>query len=116
MLDKVKRYLRIMGDGDNLLLVSLIQGAKQYLHNAGVVEPEPDPESEPEEPDGEEGEDGEGEEPEPEPVLDASPRALYELAVTLYVNMLCNGATEDSLDRAMTAIILQIKDYGGGEE
>ncbi len=95
MLNAVKRYLRIVGDQDDVLLVSLIQAAKQYLLNAGVAEPE--------EPD-----DGE-----PKPVYGASPRALYQLAVTLYVNMLYNGAPEDSLERAMTAIILQMKDYGG---
>jgi hypothetical protein len=35
---------------------------------------------------------------------------LYDLAVTLYVNMLYNGADDKSLEAAMTSIILQIKD------
>ena len=38
---------------------------------------------------------------------------LYDLAVTLYVNVLYNGADDKSLEAAMTSIILQIKDYGG---
>ena len=87
LLDKVKQYTRA-GDGDDLLLISLISAAKEYLKNAGVVEP-PIPE-----------EDG--------------PLSLYELAIALYVNMIYNGGKETLLDQAMTAIILQIKTYKGG--
>ncbi len=84
LLDKVKEYVRA-GEGDDLILLSLISAAKQYLYNAGVSEPKS-----PEE---------------------YGPLSLYELAVILYVNMLYNGGKETLLDKAMTAIILQIKQY-----
>ncbi|MDD5486949.1 MAG: head-tail connector protein [Dehalococcoidales bacterium] len=101
LLDKVKNYVRA-GDEDDLLLVSLISAAKQYLSNAGVEEP-PAPE-EPEDYDEHEEyvlpeEDGE--------------LSLYELAVVLYVNLIYNGGKETLLDQAMTGIILQIKNYNG---
>jgi hypothetical protein len=41
---------------------------------------------------------------------------LYELAVSLYVGMIYDGDEKSKLDRAMTAIILQLKDYSGGDE
>ena len=126
MLSMVKRYLRIDGDQDDALLVPLIAAAKQYLLNAGVVEPEEPPsgngeDGEPEdgEPEDGEGEDGEGEdgEPEPEPIPELDgPTALYRTAVCLYVNMLYNGLSDKALDAAMTAIILQIKKYGGEDD
>ncbi len=102
LLDKVKQYTRA-GDGDDLLLISLISAAKEYLKNAGVVEP-PIPDV----PD----DYGSGKEyvlPEED-----GPLLLYELAIALYVNMIYNGGKETLLDQAMTAIILQIKTYKGG--
>lgn len=94
LLDKVKSYVRLSGSEDDMLLASLISAAKQYLLNAGVQEP-------PETGGGSEG-----------------PGDLYDLAVSLYVSLIFDGADE-KLDRAMTAIILQIKNYGnyggGGE-
>lgn len=89
LLDKVKNYVRA-GDEDDLLLVSLISAAKQYLSNAGVDEHEEYVLPE---------EDGE--------------LSLYELAVVLYVNLIYNGGKETLLDQAMTGIILQIKNYNG---
>lgn len=93
MLDKVKSHLRVDGSEDDMFLASLISAAKQYLLNAGVHEPEVD-------------ESGNGK------------LSLYELAVTLYVSIIFDGDDKSKLDRAMTAIILQIKDYSGvgGEE
>jgi hypothetical protein len=82
LLDRVKEYVRA-GEGDDLLLLSLISAAKQYLSNAGV----------------------------PEPPAEEEAVALYELAVVLFVNMIYNGGKETWLDKAMTAIILQIKQY-----
>jgi hypothetical protein len=82
LLDRVKEYVRA-GEGDDLLLLSLISAAKQYLSNAGV----------------------------PEPPAEEEAVALYELAVVLFVNMIYNGGKETLLDKAMTAIILQIKQY-----
>jgi len=101
LLDKVKNYVRA-GDEDDLLLVSLISAAKQYLSNAGVEEP-----SAPEEP-----EDYDEHEnyvlPEEDGVL-----SLYEQVIVLYVNLIYNGGKETLLDHAMTGIILQIKNYNG---
>jgi uncharacterized phage protein (predicted DNA packaging) len=96
LLDKVKQHLRVDGSEADVLLASLVSAAKQYLLNAGVHEPEAGGEEEP----------GNGK------------LSLYELAVALYVSMIFDGDDKGKLDRAMTAIILQIKDYsgGGGEE
>lgn len=100
LLDKVKEYVRA-GDGDDLLLISLISAAKQYLLNAGVAEP-PSPDVPSDYDSG-----AVFTLPEEDGLL-----SLYELAVVLYVNMLYNGGKETLLDQAMTAIILQIKSYG----
>jgi len=91
LLSKVKNFLRV-GDEDDALLVPLISAAKQYLLNAGVEDPENT-------------EEGDGE------------QSLYELAVILYCHKIYYG-NEDGLDRAMTGIILQIKDYSlnGGDD
>lgn len=40
-------------------------------------------------------------------------QALYDTAVSLYVDKLYDGADNKALEAAMTSIILQIKDYGG---
>ncbi|NMA24755.1 MAG: phage gp6-like head-tail connector protein [Clostridiales bacterium] len=90
LLNSIKRYLSVDGSEDDMLLASLISAAKQYLLNAGVREPD------------EEADDGK--------------LSLYELAVSLYVSLVYDGDDKGKIDRAMTAIILQIKDYGGGEE
>lgn len=104
LLDKVKYYVRAgEGDEDEILLISLISAAKQYLANAGVQEPE-----QPEAPEEEEEHDEHGEFTLPEEDGELS---LYELAVALYVNMIYNGGNEKLLDQAMTGIILQIKGY-----
>jgi uncharacterized phage protein (predicted DNA packaging) len=97
LLDKVKQHLRVDGSEADVLLASLVSAAKQYLLNAGVHEPELSD-------DDEEANNGK--------------LSLYELAVALYVSMIFDGDDKGKLDRAMTAIILQIKDYsgGGGEE
>lgn len=79
LVEKVCNFLRIDPFDNALVIEPLILAAKQYLTNAGVTEPT----------------DGE---------LD-----LYELAVTLYVNMIFSG-NEDKLETAMTGIILQLKD------
>ena len=91
LLNSIKRYLRVDGSEDDMLLASLISAAKQYLLNAGVSEPEA-------------GEVGDGK------------LSLYELAVSLYVSMIYDGDDKSKLDRAMTAIILQLKDYSGGDK
>ncbi len=83
---KVKDFLRI--EGEDRVLSPLISAAIAYLENAGVEEPELDSGST------------------TSPAL-----ALYELAVILYVNAIYSGG-ENKLGAAMTAIMLQIKDYG----
>ena len=106
LLDKVKEYVRA-GEGDDPILLSLISAAKQYLYNAGVSEPTASVVSSSNEYDS-------GQEytlPQ-----EYGPLSLYELAVVLYVNMLYNGGKETLLDKAMTAIILQIKEYPMTEE
>jgi len=100
LLDKVKEYVRA-GEGDDPILLSLISAAKQYLYNAGVPEPT-GPVVVPS------NEDSGQEYTFPQ---EYGPLSLYELAVILYVNMLYNGGKETLLDKAMTAIILQIKQY-----
>lgn len=87
MLEQIKRYLRITGSEEDILLTSLILAAKQYLANAGV--PAPDQGT-------------------PEGVAE-----LYTLAVTLYVSMMYEGVENKALEAAMTSIILQIRNYGG---
>lgn len=97
LLAKVNGFLRIEA-GDTTTL-PLIQAAKAYLENAGVLEPEAIEESDLVE--------------ESELWDDAeNPLMLYELAVAIYVCTVFNGG-EGKLQAAMTAIILQIKDYGG---
>lgn len=103
LLDKVKEYVRA-GEGDDPILLSLISAAKQYLYNAGVSEPESPVVS----PLNENEYDSGQEYTLPQ---EYGPLSLYELAVILYVNMLYNGGKETLLDKAMTAIILQIKQY-----
>ena len=53
---------------------------------------------------------------EPDEEADDGKLSLCELAVSLYVSLVYDGDDKGKIDRAMTAIILQIKDYGGGEE
>ena len=114
LLGFVKKYLRIDGSADDALLLSLIGAAKEYLINAGVPVPDSTDEVietgssgdpyDPYELDNDTAEEAEG------------GISLYNLAIALHVNQIYNmGADGDKLDRAMTSIILQIKDYGGGE-
>ncbi len=198
-LETVKRYLRISGGEDDVLLASLISAGQQYLENAGVTSPTPPdelPYASVEFGEGEDGvitvtapvagiagdgysvriveaeEVGEGEEAELTATLDdklitvtlaeggntalgiagaiaelgfeasasgegtgtfteamsaiqfsggeteaentyLQEQALYDTAVSLYVDKLYDGADNKALEAAMTSIILQIKDYGG---
>jgi hypothetical protein len=99
-LETVKRYLRINGSGEDTLLTSLSLAAKQYLLNAGVKPPIPPTEAT-----------YFSGGATVEEAAYKQELELYDLAVTLYVNMLYNGADDKSLEAAMTSIILQIKDW-----
>lgn len=81
MLEQVKRYLRIDGSEQDILLTSLVTAAKQYMANAGI----PDT---------------------------CEQQDLYILAVSLYVGLMYDGVENKALDKAMTAIILQLKNGG----
>lgn len=85
LVQKVKDFLRVSDDDT---LQPLILAAEAYLANAGVMPPE----------------EGEGD-------VWMKIRALYELAITLYVSLVYSGGGSN-LEPAMTAIILQIKNYG----
>lgn len=85
LLDKVKSYLRIDGEQDDVLLTSLIAATKLYLANAGMIL-----------------EEGATEER----------AALYELAVSLYVHDTYHGG--NVMEKALVGIILQWR-YSGGD-
>lgn len=83
-LDELKTYLRIDGGEDDTILALLMDAAKEYLHNAGVVLP-----------------------------ADGSTSNLYNLAVMLYVALHYeNRDPAQKMDRfsfALESIILQLK-------
>ncbi len=94
LLEFVKSLLGFYGTGGDPVLGYLILAAQEYLKNAGVKEPE-----------------------EPDEPTDASQKetALYRIAVATKVKILHDGDLKGDLERTLTSIILQIKDYAGGE-
>ncbi|BAD74817.1 MULTISPECIES: head-tail connector protein [Geobacillus] len=83
-LNEVKNYLRIDGSEDDAILTLLIDGAKEYLKNAGV--------------------------PESDSALYKLAVMLY---VALHYENRDPSAKMDKLNFAFESIVLQLKDYGG---
>ena len=84
LFEFTKDMLGFYGAENNVVLSSLILAAEQYLNNAGVVAP-------------------------------AAPekQALYQVAVATHAKIIHDGDPKGDLGRALTSIILQMKDYGG---
>ncbi|MEC0242771.1 head-tail connector protein [Paenibacillus dokdonensis] len=78
----LKSYLRIDGSEDDTVLALLLDAAKEYLHNAGVPEPEQGVESK-----------------------------LYDLAVMLRVHRerARDEKEVERVEKSLTSIILQLK-------
>lgn len=97
MLEKVKTYLRIDGGEDDEILSLLIDAAKSYLDDAGVIEKDLPPEDA-----------DEDEKTKIERYI-----AKYELAVMLLVAMNYEnrnpGIKIDKLNFGLESIILQLK-------
>ncbi|WP_078428770.1 head-tail connector protein [Alkalihalobacterium alkalinitrilicum] len=101
-LQTLKTFLRIDGSEDNNLLTSFINAAKSTLRNAGVVEPQVDADA------------NEEEKMQQEEELDQ-----YNLAIMLYVKREYDPLTGIELERiekSIEGIILQLRDYTGGED
>lgn len=81
-LELLKEYLRIDGSEDDTVLALLLDAAKEFLRNAGVLEP------------------SEGEE-----------SKLYDLAVMLRVHRerARDEKEVERVDKSLTSIILQLK-------
>jgi uncharacterized phage protein (predicted DNA packaging) len=86
-LEELKNYLRIDGSEDDTLLTLLIDGAKEYLKNAGV--------------------------PESDSALYKLAVMLY---VALHYENRDPSAKMDKMNFAFESIVLQLKDYGGTEQ
>jgi uncharacterized phage protein (predicted DNA packaging) len=83
-LDEVKNYLRIDGSEDDGILTLLVDGAKEYLANAGV--------------------------PESDSALYKLAVMLY---VALHYENRDPSTKMDKMNFAFESIVLQLKDYGG---
>ena len=92
LLEFVKNLLGFYGTGGDSVLGPLVLAAQEYLKNAGVKEP------------------GESDNPE-----ESKETALYRVAVATRVKILHDGDMKGDLERTLTSIVLQIKDYAGGE-
>ena len=88
LIEFVKGLLGFYGSGGDTVLAPLILASQQTLANGGVVEPE---------------------------TTDEKATALYNTAVALQVKILSDGDEKGHWQRALTGIVLQIKDYSGGE-
>lgn len=97
MIDKIKNYLRIDGGEDDEILSLLIDAAKSYLDDAGVIEKDLLPEDADED----------------EKMKIERYIAKYELAVMLLVAMNYEnrnpGIKIDKLNFGLESIILQLK-------
>ena len=120
LLAFVKNLLGFYGDGQDTLLTPLILSAERYLKNAGVKAP-PDAPVAPEEP-GEEATPEETEAYETALAIYTLAKAEYDkevspynLAVAVRVKIIHDGDPKGDFERTLTGIILQIKDYAGGE-
>lgn len=88
LMEFVKGLLGFYGSGGDTVLAPLILAAQQTLKNGGVKEPDSE---------------------------DEKVVSLYNTAVALQVKILSDGDEKGHWQRALTGIILQIKDYSGGE-
>ena len=91
----VKGLLGFYGSGGDSVLAPLILAAQQTLILAGVNPPL------------EEGEEG---------TLDEKAISLYHTAVALQVKILSDGDDKGAFRQSLTAIILQLKEFGGEDE
>lgn len=106
LLEFVKNLLGFYGAGGDSVLGPLILASKQYLRNAGVKVPVEPEVADPDNPTEEE-----------QAALAAYEKeaALYNVAIATRVKILHDGDPKGDLERVLTSIILQIKDYAGGE-
>lgn len=118
LLEFVKNLLGFYGTGGDSVLGPLVLSAEQTLKNAGAKIPvapvEPD---EPEDPSPEEQAEYEAALAlyQSEFAAYEKEAALYNVAVATQVKILHDGDPKGQLERTLTSIILQIKDYAGGE-
>ena len=120
LLTFVKNLLGFYGDEQDTLLTPLILSAEKYLETAGVKAPPVAPVA-PEEPD-EEATTEEQEAYETALAIYNVAKAEYDkevspynLAVAVRVKILHDGDPKGDLERTLTGLILQLKDYAGGE-
>ncbi len=107
LLEFVKNLLGFYGSGGDTVLAPLILSAEQTLKNAGVKLPvAPDDPVDPDEPT-----------PAEQAALSEYEKeaALYNVAIATQVKILHDGDPKGDMERTLTSIILQIKDYAGGE-
>lgn len=107
LLGFTKNLLGFYGTGADNVLGPLVLSAEQTLKNAGVKMPvAPDGPADPDNPT-----------PEEQAALADYEKeaALYNVAVATQVKILHDGDPKGDMERALTSIILQIKDYAGGE-
>jgi hypothetical protein len=118
LLEFTKNLLGFYGVEADIVLGPLVLAAEQYLKNAGVKVPvAPVAPVEPGEPSPEEEAEYEAALALYQSELAAYERetALYNVAVATRVKILHDGDLKGDLERTLTSIILQIKDYAGGE-
>lgn len=124
LLEYTKLLLGFYGAGGDTVLGPMVLSAEQHLKNAGVktlTEPvEPIEPVEPEDPTPEEQEEYEQQMADYEIALaqykeDEQLFALYKIAVAARVSILHDGDPKGDKERTLTGIILQLKDYAGGE-
>lgn len=121
LLAFVKNLLGFYGDEQDNLLTPLILSAEKYLETAGVKAPPVAP-VEPIEPDEEEATTEEQKAYETALAIYNVAKAEYDkevspynLAVAVRVKILHDGDPKGDLERTLTGLILQLKDYAGGE-
>ena len=93
LLEFTKNLLGFYGTEADNVLGPLILAAEQYLKNTGIKPPGATPEE----------------------AAYEKEYALYKIAVATKVKILHDGDPKGDLERTLTSIILQIKDYAGGE-
>ena len=89
LLEFTKELLGFYGTESDSVLSLLVLASEQYLKNAGVKTPLTSGDEE---------------------------YALYQVAVATKVKILHDGDPRGELEKVLTSIVLQIKDYGGETE
>lgn len=101
-LTTLKKFLRIDGSEDDVVLTSLINAGKSHMRQAGVIEPVVDDNA-----------------PEDEKKAQEEDLDQYNLAIMLYVKREYDphtGLELSRIDQTIQGIILQLRDYKGGNE